>query len=236
MGQQNSVAINHVEDIKNLISETIISNLSECSASSAVNQTFGADFVGGNVNLNAVKLDSQVTISLDCVHETINESKMKNDIETQLKQQAEAKTEGFEFLNFKNSNTNNTAKAILNIKNAVNISNIKKSIVNSITNQSIKFTVVVGDFNAVGTTIESVKNIVLESISKDTNVMESVNELATIYDQSATSTAIGLGGAGSIISCILSMCIVLSLLAIGAYFYMKKSPQGQAAEMASKIK
>ena len=222
MGIQQSVAVNKYEEITNSMTEVIINNLSECGGTTDVNQRVSIKGISGDLNIGTINMKSTVRLTVTCLQDSANDLKIKDEIEAKLKQQAKGEASGGGVLpNAAQSISENTTKIIKNIRNRVDISNIRRSLLQSISEQSVDVNFVGGDANIAEINMESVQENILESINKDAILSENIKKLSTETDQSATSSAAAMGVAAAGSSSSVSVVLLL-LLAAGAFMAAKK--------------
>ena len=84
-------AVNHVEQINDIITSIIVSNASSCGASSAISQEVLLGNIGGD--LSGVDFNIESVVNLDCLQSATNDSQIQSQIAQKLSQYAKSQAE-----------------------------------------------------------------------------------------------------------------------------------------------
>jgi hypothetical protein len=211
MGAQMSTVENTVRDLTDICVSVMVDNFSSCSAAAIQQQSIRVNEVRGDLLISDVSMKSKGTILGKCLQETKNDTEITNEIKKALEQYAEAKNQG-QNIGFQGSRVSNTVDLITKVTNAIRISNVRESLSSSTQLQSIEASSIFGNVIIQRITFEAATEVILESITKDVNVMKSINDLATDITQTGFAKNAGMMGSTSSLLSIWVMVVFLIVL------------------------
>jgi hypothetical protein len=231
MGAAISTSYSNYNSITSVISEAILNDISKCNATTIINQGINVDNVDGDVVMTNINLSSDQSLSLKCLQESSTNLDIKNDIDEKLKQSIENKLSGLNFGLGVSSNIN-ILNSITNVSNSLDISIIKECMYVAITNQTINFGTVKGDFIIDNLNMKAVQKTVSECIQKNNNIVNSINSLTKDVDQISSNSIEGIlaGPLGSVV--IILGVIVVLIIAYYLFFGGKREIAAQAIPVA----
>ena len=186
MGAVQSDISKNVQDVvANAVTNSIIKNTSECTLQNINTSTIKFGRVEGDFNLNQVDLSQSVIINSTCLQTSTNDSKILQDIQNDL-QQKFGNTSGLAVLSV--SVKDNSIKLAQDITSNINLENIKKCLLNNLTETSIGADYVGGSVNISNLTITQVTNLVSKCLQSDKNTVDSTTKAKASLDQTAQTT------------------------------------------------
>lgn len=223
MGAQVSTQNTRVQAIKNIVADVIIQNVSSCSASSTSTQTIKIGDIGGNLRISGVTMDNTVKLDVSCLSSAQNDASILQQISDSLKSTAEQENKGLT-VGASVAVSNNMMQSITNVKNNINIANIRNSLATAVSAQLMQVGNVAGNAVIEDVSMKMVSDTVLKSINDDTNSMKAISELATKMDQSTKVTIAGMAmpwetvaGSAMLLFCCICICL---LSVVGASIYL----------------
>lgn len=219
-------SINSTEIVNKSLTDIVLDNSSKCKAEQGSKQTmiFGPITSDGcAVKISNISQDSKLTQNFSCINNITQNTDIINQISTKLKQDAEAKTSGVNLFNF--SASANINKAVNEVKNNINIKNVTECIASNLSEQNFGQGAInikcypwmpekerVVDINNISQSIVSTQ--VANCLNDNKQTMQALNKFDSDVQQTATSSAVGLGAIASGISlcCLIVLAIVFFLI------------------------
>ena len=218
-------SINSTEIVNKSLTDIVMKNSSSCEGRQGSKQTmiFGKiDADGCQVKISNISQDAKLSQNFSCIQDLKQNNNIVNDISNKLKQDAEAKTSGVNLFNF--SASSNLNKSINDVKTKIDINNITDCVATSLQQQNFENGDIkikcypwqppqerIVDINNISQTIVSTQ--VANCISKSDQTIQALNKFDNDVQQTAKSSAVGLGASASgICCCCLFLLIILYFL------------------------
>lgn len=217
MGANVSKASSVIDSVTDIISESILEDISKCNATAIINQGVNVGQVDGNVEIRNLNLSSRQNLSLKCLQESTTNSDVQNKIDEKLKQFTDSKLSGLNF-GLGMSTADSLTKSITQVSTTVDISVIKECVYTAITNQTINFGTIKGDFLMEDVNMEAVQNTVGDCIQKSETASKSITDFSKELDQTTSSSVEGIL-AGPMGSIIIGLIAIVALIIAYYYFF-----------------
>jgi hypothetical protein len=217
---------NSTDVVNKSLTDVVMKNTSSCKAQQGSKQTmiFGPiNSDGCTVKISNISQDAKLSQNFSCIQDLKQDNDIINQISNKLKQDAEAKTSGFNLFNFAGSF--NTSKAVNDVTSKIDLRNITDCIATNLQEQNFEQNGInikcypwmdakdrVVDINNINQSI--VSSQVANCLSKSEQSMKALNTFDNEIEQIAKSSVVGFGALGSAICC---CCLLLLLI---AYFVL----------------
>ncbi len=221
MGAQVSINANNTEKVLQNISKVILQNILTCSTSYTGEQNISFDNVSGNVVISDIKQSNTVSLNTDCLQQTSDNASILQDIKDALQQQAINTNTGQNIGSIQSTNQIQLQKAITNITNNIDLTNVKSCLMETVSKQNISAKNIGGNVYIANIDQSIALNTIQNCLEQSTRTLQYVNDLSSQMSQTSSSTNTGFLTQTS--SIIIAIVVLVIIMLVAYYYFSNKS-------------
>lgn len=246
MGNATSSVFSATNLVNEALTTTIINVSNNCSSDSNNAQEIGIsniNAIGCSVNINDIAQNQKITTDFTCVQNTDNSSMIKNQFESQLKQDLSAAVSGLNV----NLNSQSDVESVTNITNkivnTIDMNTVSNCIANTIASQKITIDGIRVDCTNMpaGTAREvnigNLKQLMVNTSTAsctqtNSNLTSAINELQTLVDNKIKADTSGISST----AIIMIIVVIIIICVVGLAIFMGFNPLSIFMKIFTKIK